>query len=193
MNDRIKELCGKALDKAVPYTWTSLDHVEVEKVMNELAELIIRECSSMAYDGPGSILEHYGLSRALDDDFDVEGLAAEVGLTFPHITNTSNPIDFPVARARNPIAELSKQAMDYAIEQYGPQRRGESVWNPLTYEEKFAELIINECTQLLFAESERLYAYASECDIMRHSDEAELCAEKCMDNVTMIEEHFGVE
>ena len=59
--------------------------------------------------------------------------------------------------------------------------------------EKFAELIVRECTQLLFDESERLYAYSSECDNLRHSDEAELCAEKCMDNIKMIESHFGVE
>lgn len=58
--------------------------------------------------------------------------------------------------------------------------------------EKFAELIIRECTKVLFDESERLYAYSSECDIMRDSDEAELCAEKCMDNIEMIEKHFGV-
>ncbi len=58
---------------------------------------------------------------------------------------------------------------------------------------KFAELIVKECSQLLFDESERLYAYSNECDNMRHSDEAELCAEKCMDNIKMIEEHFGVE
>ena len=59
--------------------------------------------------------------------------------------------------------------------------------------EKFAELIVRECTGLLFDESERLYAYSSECDDMRHSDDAELCAEKCMDNIKMIEEHFGVQ
>ena len=59
--------------------------------------------------------------------------------------------------------------------------------------EKFAELIVAECTQLLFAESERLYSYSSECDNVRHSDEAELCAEKCIDNIAMIEKHFGVE
>lgn len=57
---------------------------------------------------------------------------------------------------------------------------------------KFAELVIQECTQLLFAESERLYAYSSECDIMSRSEDAELCAEKCMDNILMIEQHFGV-
>ena len=43
------------------------------------------------------------------------------------------------------IAKLSKQAMDYAAEQYGPQRAGEKVWDPLTYDRKFAELIIEEC------------------------------------------------
>ena len=70
---------------------------------------------------------------------------------------------------------------------------------PIKYEvtkpvlEKFAELIIKECTQLLFDESERLYAYSNECDIMSRSEDAELCAEKCMDNIKMIEEHFGVE
>ena len=43
------------------------------------------------------------------------------------------------------IKEISKKAMDYSIEQYGPQRSGEQVWNPLTYEKKYAELIIEEC------------------------------------------------
>jgi len=59
--------------------------------------------------------------------------------------------------------------------------------------ERFAQLIVKECTNLLFDESERLYAYSSECDNMRESDEAELVAEKCVDLITMIEEHFGVE
>jgi hypothetical protein len=43
------------------------------------------------------------------------------------------------------IAQLSKIAMDYAAEQYGPQRAGEKVWDPLTYDRKFAELIVREC------------------------------------------------
>jgi hypothetical protein len=59
--------------------------------------------------------------------------------------------------------------------------------------EKFAELIVRECAQLLFAEAERLYSYSSECDNMHDSDEAEVCAEKCIDNIKMIEQHFGVE
>ena len=59
--------------------------------------------------------------------------------------------------------------------------------------DKFAELIVAECTNLLFDESERLYAYSSECDNMHESDEVEFAAEKCIDMIAMIEEHFGVE
>lgn len=77
------------------------------------------------------------------------------------------------------------------LEQAGTDTSGK--WLSLDNAEKFAELIIQECTQLLFAESERLYTYSSECDIMSRSEEAELCAEKCMDNIAMIEEHFGVQ
>ena len=48
MNELIKELYGNALDKAVPYTWHNLDHVEVEKIMKVFAELIVRECAGVA-------------------------------------------------------------------------------------------------------------------------------------------------
>ena len=84
------------------------------------------------------------------------------------------------------IRELIKQAM----ESTGVEGLGGCYMelNP----EKFAELIVRECTSLLFKESERLYAYSSECNDIRHSDEAEICAEKCIDLITMIEEHFGV-
>lgn len=52
MNEqRIKYLSGKALDKAVPYTWHNLDHVEVEKVMKEFAELLIKECIMICWAG----------------------------------------------------------------------------------------------------------------------------------------------
>lgn len=72
MNERIDELFGQALDAAVPYTWNNLDHVEIEKVMKEFAELIVRECSAKAwfaeqYDmGDGvpiskQIIEHFGV------------------------------------------------------------------------------------------------------------------------------------
>jgi hypothetical protein len=57
---------------------------------------------------------------------------------------------------------------------------------------KFAELIINECTQVLFAEAERLNGLSSEETNLAISDDLESCAEKCMDNIVRIEEHFGV-
>jgi hypothetical protein len=60
-------------------------------------------------------------------------------------------------------------------------------------EEKFAELIIAECTQVLFAEAERLNELSSEETNLAISDDLESCAEKCMDNIVRIEEHFGVE
>ena len=50
MNERIKELYGNALDKAVPYTWHNLDHIEVEKIMKEFSELIVKECAKAAGD-----------------------------------------------------------------------------------------------------------------------------------------------
>jgi len=31
--------------------------------MREFAELIVRECASLAYDGPGGILDHFGLEE----------------------------------------------------------------------------------------------------------------------------------
>ena len=59
--------------------------------------------------------------------------------------------------------------------------------------EKFAELIVQEFSDLLWEESERLYAYSSECDDnSRDSEEAELVAEKFVDLIKMVEEHFGV-
>jgi hypothetical protein len=59
--------------------------------------------------------------------------------------------------------------------------------------QRFAKLVVKECTGLLWNESERLYEYSSECNNERHSDEAELSAEKCLDNIKMLEEHFGIE
>lgn len=44
---------------------------------------------------------------------------------------------------------MSQQAIDYAAEQYGPQRKGEKVWDPLTYDKRFAELIVWECLKIV--------------------------------------------
>jgi len=85
------------------------------------------------------------------------------------------------------IKQLEKQCWSHRVD-------GVLVDGHLHFDtKKFAELIVKECTTLLFDESERLYAYSSECDNMRESDEAEVVAEKCVDLITMIEQHFGVE
>ena len=68
MNERIKELFGHALDAAVPYTWHNLDHVEVEKVMKQFAELIVRECcQKLEDDGMVEIAiemkQHFGVEE----------------------------------------------------------------------------------------------------------------------------------
>ena len=50
MNQRIRELAGRALDKVVPYTWTTLDYDEIQKLQEYFAELIVQECSRIADD-----------------------------------------------------------------------------------------------------------------------------------------------
>lgn len=48
MSDRINELFGQALDKAVPETWTTLDPLQLTKLKTEFAQLIINECVRIA-------------------------------------------------------------------------------------------------------------------------------------------------
>ena len=59
--------------------------------------------------------------------------------------------------------------------------------------EKFAELIIAECTMVLFDESERLSELYSEEDNMRLAEEYEICSNQCVNDIALIEKHFGVE
>ena len=44
MNERINELFGRALDQAVPETWTTLNPAQLSKLKDKFAELIVREC-----------------------------------------------------------------------------------------------------------------------------------------------------
>ena len=59
--------------------------------------------------------------------------------------------------------------------------------------EKFAELIVRECTAALFDESERLSGLYSEEADMQQAERYELCSEQCTDNIALIEKHFGIE
>ena len=58
---------------------------------------------------------------------------------------------------------------------------------------KFAELIIAECTAVLFDESERLSELYSEETNMQLAEQYEVCSEQCVHGVALIEKHFGVE
>ena len=47
MNEQVNKLIGKAFDKAIPYTWDSLDYTEVEKLLKTFAELFIQEATQL--------------------------------------------------------------------------------------------------------------------------------------------------
>lgn len=65
MNDRAIELYRQAMDFA--YTEIDKEHAQTAffqgVVAGKFAELIVRECASLAYDGPGGILEHFGVKE----------------------------------------------------------------------------------------------------------------------------------
>jgi hypothetical protein len=48
VNERIDQLWGQALDRAVPETYSQLSHSQVLKVKQVFAELIVRECLDIA-------------------------------------------------------------------------------------------------------------------------------------------------
>ena len=60
-------------------------------------------------------------------------------------------------------------------------------------ERKFAELIIAECTAALFDESERLSGLYSDEDNWDSAEEYEIRSNQCIDDIALIEKHFGVE
>jgi hypothetical protein len=67
MNERIKEL---ALEAFQPINDIASEGIADRHTFNQawfqlynqkFAELIVRECSTLAFDGPNGILEHFGL------------------------------------------------------------------------------------------------------------------------------------
>ena len=50
MNERIRELAGKALDRAVPETWSTLTCEQLGRFQEKFAELIVRECVGIVDD-----------------------------------------------------------------------------------------------------------------------------------------------
>ena len=74
MNERIKELKNITLDKHFSYTWTTMDYDDVSRFAEKFAQLIIKECSSIADDWVNNyddgknypserIKEHFGVEK----------------------------------------------------------------------------------------------------------------------------------
>ena len=59
--------------------------------------------------------------------------------------------------------------------------------------EKFAQLIVRECTAVLFDESERLSGLSLNEDNWDYAEEYEVCSNQCINDIALIEKHFGVE
>lgn len=51
MNERIRKLAGAALDKAVPYTWTTLDYNQILELLECHSQLVIKECVGVIKSG----------------------------------------------------------------------------------------------------------------------------------------------
>ena len=58
MDERIKELAEQA---GIGPWGITID--KSTEIFQKFAELIVRECASLAYDGPGGILDHFGLEE----------------------------------------------------------------------------------------------------------------------------------
>lgn len=71
MNNLVKEFAQKAAEQvigvepeAIMITETDTAYIEVPSTfILAFAELIVRECATLAYDGPGGILEHFGVEE----------------------------------------------------------------------------------------------------------------------------------
>ena len=59
--------------------------------------------------------------------------------------------------------------------------------------EYFAELIVQECTAVLFDESERLSELSLNEVNWNYALEYEVCSNQCINDIALIEKHFGVE
>jgi hypothetical protein len=67
MNEHIKKLFDRALDQAVPETWTTLSHEQITKLSEVFAELIVRgniqTLRGNGYDDAAQCLQdiHFGI------------------------------------------------------------------------------------------------------------------------------------
>ena len=64
MNERIKELLLNERNMFVNGVTESNNKIYIhgsEENLEKFAELIVRECATLAFDGPNGILEHFGV------------------------------------------------------------------------------------------------------------------------------------
>ena len=62
MNERIRELAKQARQIGEYGNYGQIQ-LSTQQFEQKFAELIVRECASLAYDGPGGILDHFGLEE----------------------------------------------------------------------------------------------------------------------------------
>jgi hypothetical protein len=71
MNEQIENLFAQALDEAVPETWTTLDPVQLMRLRDKFAELIVREMLVTCEEHPAwtgrmigeQIKQHFGVEE----------------------------------------------------------------------------------------------------------------------------------
>ena len=74
MNKRTADLFAQALDEAVPETWTTLGPVQLMRLRDKFAELIVRECARISIENEGvwtiqgkqtalEFMEHFGVEE----------------------------------------------------------------------------------------------------------------------------------
>jgi hypothetical protein len=62
MNEQFRKLLSQATELAdEEYGYDGSDYAEI--VQEKFAELIVRECASLAYDGPSGILDYFGVEE----------------------------------------------------------------------------------------------------------------------------------
>ena len=72
MNERIDELFGRALDLAVPETWTTLDPAQLSKLKEKFAELIVAECIDICIEGNATQMTSNGAAQFIKLRFGIE-------------------------------------------------------------------------------------------------------------------------
>ena len=88
------------------------------------------------------------------------------------------------------IDQLWAQALDAAV----PETYSRLSYSQVVkIKQVFAQLIVRECTAALFDESERLSGLYSEEANWQQAEEYEIRSNQCIDDIALIEKHFGVE